>query len=281
MLNKILRHEFKSFGRKLFPLLPILVALAGVSCLFRELAVLVFRFVDTPWMIPFFVILVLLSVVTGAAALIGPVAVPVVVLIQRYWNTMTSSEAYLTFTLPVKVSTHLWARLLSSLIYLSSGLVASFISSRLMLFIPVADINVGVELYRSIPDAAVYELSLWFGILLSLLAFLMQVYTAVSISTQFGKNRGIASFIAYLGIGSAISAVHTGFSTAWLLFAKQPYLPLTSLLTGITASSNDMGLVLTGTFFTSVESALWSIAFILPLYFFLSRYLFNNKMALQ
>ena len=284
MLGKLLRHEFKSFGRRLFPLLPILVAFAGISCLLRELASL---FVDSSStiLIPIFVILVILSVVTAAVSLIAPLAVPVFLLVQRYWRTMTSSEAYLTFTLPVKTSTHLWARLLSSVIYLASGILTTFLSSRLLLFIPFANINLGTELYSLDTSVALHEVTIWLSILLGLLCTLMQIYTAISVSTQFGKNRGIAAFIGWFLISSGVSSLQSGLLSVWTLLAQQPFMPLTTLFYYLfgsgSASSSPLGISTVVFFGTSLENTFWTMVIVLPLYYFLSRYLFTKKMALE
>ncbi len=144
MFGKLFKYEFLNVKKYGFPLILGVLgagALAWISIFFfcsSFLGLGDFEPVNGAASIQIISImcLMLLSVVLIAIA-VSSVALAVI-LIVRYYNSMTKDEAYLTFTLPVRVTDIIWTKILNAVVW------------ALMLFVVIGIIVVGCVLSFSL-----------------------------------------------------------------------------------------------------------------------------------
>lgn len=188
MFAKVLKYEMKADGKVLLP--AYVFGMAG-SLILRLLS----------W------ILNLASPTVGGIAselfqgIVGLYAVAVVLfsigyIVIRFFRSMVGKEAYLTLTLPVKTTTHIWAKFLSGFVFSILGFLACIAT-------------------LSIYDFSSFDLSVmkandwtivWFlaGILLIAMAYLvMQTYFCCAVGSQF-KSKVLSSVVTYFIVNNAI-----------------------------------------------------------------------------
>lgn len=137
------------------------------------------------------------------------VAVQVLIVI-RFYSTMVGDRGYLTFTLPVKTSTHIWAKLIGGGIW---GIIANIVTILLFGLFLAGDYWSGIQDIVEEFDGLFYEIGMVFEpkyiitIILALLtAFiwsfvpLMMIYMCIAIGQLFGKWRILASIGCYFVI---------------------------------------------------------------------------------
>ncbi|MFV0351052.1 MAG: hypothetical protein ACK5JF_01910 [Oscillospiraceae bacterium] len=125
MLKKVIKYEFQASGRILWPLSALVIAL---GCILRLLS----------WVAPMInstAGYIVEALVSGFGPMIASLILFVflIILVVRFYQGMSSNEAYLSFTLPVKVSTHIWARLIVGTIFSIVSGIVTFIFSLIAL----------------------------------------------------------------------------------------------------------------------------------------------------
>lgn len=202
MLGKVMKYEFRSSGRLLWPLFGLSIAISGLM----RLLLLVAPYIWRP----------LANIIQGFATTLG-VLVPIVIfalafiyVVARFFQSTMTDEAYLTFTLPVKTGTHIVARLITSTIYTCiAGLVAAVCA--FIMLLPYS-----VQLIGELFSQAYLATGTWLGFLGLFVAFiliaitnsLLHLYACMGIGAQFGRNRVIGSVVSYFVL-SAVSSIIT------------------------------------------------------------------------
>ncbi len=116
MVKKLIKYDFKSFGKILFP---AYVVLLGVAALYRLLSL--FETDSTSYRI-FNASAIVILVVAGIVCSVMTVIVSIV----RFYKGLYTAEGYLSFTLPVTPAAHIFSKLITSLIFDALTLVVSF-----------------------------------------------------------------------------------------------------------------------------------------------------------
>ncbi len=119
MLGKLLRHEMKATSRVFLPFFGVLLVFAGINKLFLELGFFQkqgLNFVAGMSMFTYVILVLAIFVLTY------------VVMIQRFYKNLLGDEGYLMFTLPVKPSSHILAKLFVSTLWMVLAFVAFFLS---------------------------------------------------------------------------------------------------------------------------------------------------------
>lgn len=257
MLGKLIKHELRMTSRTFIPvyLLALFMSVMqriSVSLLnARELGQFDAAFADSMFsisMIITFAYTISLAAVGFASAFF---------IISRFYKSMTTNEGYLTHTLPVKTSTLIWSKAITSLIWA--------ISSILIIGITVLVLTVGTEAFQeSVPsiingfidfihsysgEGNLFLLSIeWILSALSNgLFFIFSVYASIAIGQLCSKHRIAASLGAYFLIDMAVRFAKTliripitqsavAFNiTDFVSLLSNRYLPLSIVFTGILA----------------------------------------------
>ncbi len=205
MLGKLLKYEFKSTARMFLPFFGVLLILAVLNKIF------LFTFENVSFLnIPRFLFMALYIFM-----IIATFIMTLVVTIQRFYKNLLSDEGYLMFTLPVKTSQQIFSKGIVAYVWVLTCIFFTLLS----IFIMLPDYNWIKEIPRSLKDAGelIYQytgmrLSILFVeficfALIGLSAFLLQVYTAISIGHLSNKHKVLASFGAYVAIYAIIQVI--------------------------------------------------------------------------
>lgn len=131
----------------------------------------------------------------------------------RFYNTMVGDRGYLTFTLPVKTSTHIWSKLIGGMLWQYIALAVVWLlrsffvwgnywcdevsQIQKILNITVSNISREVE-FKS--KYIVTILLIGLCILLASFVSMLMIYMCMAIGQLFGKWRVFASFASFFGI---------------------------------------------------------------------------------
>ncbi len=104
MLGKLLKYDFRSIGRSMFPIYLGTIALSVICSVLEKTRISESNI---------FGALIILFVALVVASTLGTVAL----LNQRFTRGLLGSEGYLYFALPVRTSTHIASKLLNAIIW--------------------------------------------------------------------------------------------------------------------------------------------------------------------
>lgn len=214
MLGKLLKYEFKALYKK------ILLFVAGgllLSCLMLLLFSVFFNVGDDNIMLGWFLGSGMVFTVLALAA-IGVVSL--VFIIQRFYTNLCKDEGYLSFTLPVTASQHLWAKLISGAVWMTItgiGVIASYI----ILFGGMADIAanaLGEDIFADLGvtfdylfemmeiSPALFIAELIVGALVSAFADMMIIYLCIIMGSVIAsKHKVLMAVLLYFAVMMAIS----------------------------------------------------------------------------
>ncbi len=198
MLGKLFKHEMKSYC---LPAGITLLAGVVVTLLMKIISLLPVADENGRYllqMLSFYGFYYLI-------ALVG-VAMEVFVVV-RFFNTMVADRGYLTFTLPVKTSTHIWSKLFAGVLW---QLIASaFVMISRLLFMAGGywcdEIQELKDIFHELSDVlpefqAKYIVTILLAVLLiivwNFVPFLM-IYMCIAIGQLFGKWRIFASIASF------------------------------------------------------------------------------------
>lgn len=195
MLAKLLKYEIPALGRKLVPLY---IAWAATAI------VLGFALSSGNGSSEGFGVVVSILLYTAVATAVGVMAV--ILIVQRYSNSLLGDEAYFNQVLPVSVSAHIGNKLISAIIWVAvTGLVAILTGIIIGVLLMLMD---GTNSYDML-DFSGFRITgrdvlvLFEGILIiiaSITKTVMQIYAAITIGHQAAQRTTLASIGAYIGI---------------------------------------------------------------------------------
>lgn len=213
MLSKYFKHEFKNTGRLLLPafIVDIIVTLLFSISTFAYLSV---NNGDNNWeqsttdFASGFLIVgftMLFFVIVGIS-----IGVSFLLIVYRFYQTMTGKEAYLTHTLPIKTSHLLLAKTINAFIWcLLIGIIALF---SFFIFITVSSGKPG-EMYEAFITGLTEGLNIidinFSYVVLAILSLIAQLFyrilhffVAIALGQLIKKHRIIGAVGFYLGISS-------------------------------------------------------------------------------
>lgn len=259
MLKKLLKHEFRYYRK--FMLITMLVMV--VSVLFIRLAIVAFDHmpanVDTvaeTLMDLASIPLMMLCMVLYYTALLS-LAVPHVFGAVRYYRNLTQDQGYLSFTLPVKPSQHVFCKTLVPLVWSFILTLVLIMTVVLAFLVGNADLLEFAEFFHTIGEG-IAEIGIWGGAWITLFLFfavissicsVVMVNFAISLGQLFRKHKLIGAILSYLGLNTVISMV-TGIFSALALFlidfeATQAGQALNGYMIGYLFSMSILMLILT------------------------------------
>ena len=199
MLGKLLKHELKSYRLQVG--ITFLVAIV-ITVFMKVISMLPMQDADGKIFLQMFTYMGY----TYLLALVG-FALQIFVVV-RFYNTMLSDRAYLTFTLPVKTSTHIWSKLLGGVIWQMIGsifviLCQTFFRAGKYWTPEVSEVKDMMKtVMNDMPDfRAKYILPIILVILLVLVwnvIPVLVVYMCMAIGQLFGKWRIFASIASFI-----------------------------------------------------------------------------------
>ncbi|MDL2293876.1 hypothetical protein LJC60_04510 [Ruminococcaceae bacterium OttesenSCG-928-D13] len=222
MLGKVMKYEFRACGRLLLPFFAMALILSGLIRLAFTAAPMVWA--------------PLAELLRGFATLGGVVVVIALVLfsfayvVVRFYQSMVTGEAYLSFTLPVKVSTHLTARLIVGTVYCLVGILLAVLAAIIIIpgffafltsgSIPVSVSGASESIMLSLADIPAGVLWSVLGMLaasalVGTLCNLLYAHVSIAVAPVFTKHRVIGSIAVYLVLSSIES-----------ILSMLPFLPL-------------------------------------------------------
>lgn len=202
MLGKLLKHEFNATGR-LF--LPVFALLAILTPLLGFLISIVGLDNDSS-----LGIIMGLSMFGYIILLLGVFVACFVFIVMRFYKSMTTDEAYLTFTLPVKTSSLVLSRLIPAFVWnLLTMLLVLLSIAGFTLILGVWEISdLGVLwdfILQFIPSLASEQSSVILMLVLlvgtlffSSIAGTLQIYAAIALGQTMRTHRLLFSFVYYI-----------------------------------------------------------------------------------
>ncbi len=294
MLGKLIKHDFKSLSRVLWP---TQMAVLGASILATIGFSVTFRADALPFNESTLADLVrIIAVLISAIMIMGIIAAAFLVafiIYQRFYKSIMCDEGYLTFTLPVTTAEILWSKLITAVLWTLISLVTIFISVNVfILFTTNGDSFTNYRLYQQF-GMFISELTAQLGLrwlwpafalclffLLSTVVSILHVYLALvlgSVVTQ--KHRLLAGIGFYFAINMA-----QGTLMSVLQFVSMGTMARRmEMLNGIRWDTEALSVY--SSFIQGISPYFWSTTlFMLALgvgYFLLCHYFLKNKLNLE
>ncbi len=224
MLGKLIKHDFNSLSRVLFPTQlavfgATIIATIGFAINFKAEYnhVQMGGFVGLMRLITGFLSGIMVLAIIAASILVA------FIIFQRFYKNLMCDEGYLTFTLPVTTSEILWSKLITAMLWtLISGVVIFICLNIFILFGTDSRNFVNMDVYREIGrmlhevNVTVGARIIWPILEIALFAIIatacniLHVYLALIIGGIVSqKHKILASIGFYFVINIAISIVST------------------------------------------------------------------------
>ncbi len=195
MVKKLLKHEFVYYFRTFGMFLPIVLAVGVVTKIFILLdnGSVISKLATSS------------SVLMLIVACVALIMLSWVVSVVRFYKNLFSSEGYLTFTLPVTNSEHIFVKLLATIVCEAICVVTVILTVAIAisgeLFVQlVREIGNALRTFFSLYGAAnavafIIEAILLF--ILSAVSGTLLYYTCITVGQMAKKNRILMAFVAY------------------------------------------------------------------------------------
>ncbi|HAK57756.1 MAG TPA: hypothetical protein DCP06_02115 [Lachnospiraceae bacterium] len=203
MLGKMIKHEFKATSRLYLPLFVITLVLTPILALLLRVASDVGKNS------------IIGSIITGVSIfgiiimLIALSVASVLFVVIRFYKTIATSEAYLTFCLPVKPGNILLSKLLVGVVWEVSAVIVTFLSLIILFTIQgssvVSDIMNAFDKVTPLITAEYGSVILfWIHIcvvmLISTVAGTLAFFLAICLGQLFNEHRVITSIVMYVAV---------------------------------------------------------------------------------
>ena len=221
MLGKLIKHEFKDTMRLFLPIFGLIAVLTPVFSLMVSLGSKYDGVSDDA---VYGLDLVFGSGIAGYLLLLfGLMIVTQILIVIRFYRTMATKEAYLTFTLPAKTHAILFSKWLVSMIWyiIACILAVSSVFAVLLIATPVTMDHIST-VFSSIFKFLNYEdfftltlLALF--ILISLSVTILRMYTSVMIGQLAKTHRVALSIGVYLGLSQGLQIIFAMLSIPFFI----------------------------------------------------------------
>lgn len=213
MVKKLIKYDFRSYLRLLLPVQLILIGIAAINRIvqFFEPAgqrvtygMLGYHYANAS---DAYHTIFVSSIVLYVISIFVCLLMTLIVSIVRFYQGMYTNEGYLNHTLPVTPTQHIFAKLLTSLVFTVGSLFAIFLS---FMVITAGDMN--IEIFKAFfyilrrffenngIHAALYILEvLVFAFLYSCFVYL-KLYACISVGQLVQKKKILLAFGVFFGI---------------------------------------------------------------------------------
>ena len=254
MLGKLLKYDIPMLGRKLFPLYIgwiATAALLGLSVGFLE--------GRSEFMI-------VLSGILYTAAATAVVVMALVMIVQRFNNSLFGDGGYFSHVLPVTVSEHIASKLISAVLWVFVSGVAMVITGLIIAvfsghFLDIFRIDWANLLYEIDFPGVLTIIELLILSVLESAKTILAIYAAITVGHQASSHTVMASIAAYFGVltlESFVNRIVIGIFGGWM-----------NILDG---NVNMNLILLVGMVVTIIVGAV---------YFFICKYLMENRLNLN
>lgn len=258
MLGKLLKYEIPALGRKLIPLY---IAWLAASVL------LGFALNSVSQDIEFFIVIsgLIYAMVTTAV-----IVMAVILIVQRYRNSLLGDEAYFSLVLPVTASEHIANKTVSALVWVVASGIAAAISGLIIALISGA-LSLGELFDPKMWHEILSQLELADGLLLievlvltafSTVKSILAIYAALTIGHQARKRVWLTSIVAYIILMTIEAIIGRAAVGIFVLF-------------GVDFEANILGSQVV------ICTAFVTTALLAAFYFFLCKYLMEKRLNLD
>ena len=199
MLGKLLKYEIPAMGRKLLPLYAAWAVTALLLGLTTQSADSKSEF------------MVVISSLLYTAIATTILVMTIIMIVQRYSNSLLGDEAYFNHVLPVSVSAHIGNKAISATLWIFITILVAMLTA---ILIAIGALIVGApgislremfhELWNIDFDLPKHFWLYFFEVLIlvitSIVKTIMQIYAAVTIGHQVQNRTTLASIAAYIVI---------------------------------------------------------------------------------
>ena len=211
MLGKMIKHEFKATGRLILPLFLLVIVMTPVLALLNKLASHIGRKSLAGGLLSG------ISMVSFVAMMIGACVAVFIYIMVRFYKTIATSEAYMTFCLPVNSHHVMLSKLIVATVW-QVLTVAVAIGSLYIMFIINGIIEPGTvfnHMERMLTSSGIEYGSL-FGFLfkigamifISMITSILSWYLAVCLGQIFQEKRVLMSIVMYVGIYMVMQIIY-------------------------------------------------------------------------
>lgn len=197
MLGKLLKYEIPAMGRKLLPLYVAWAATALFLGLTTQAAESKNEF------------MVVISALLYTAIATAIFVMTIIMIVQRYSNSLLGDEAYFNHVLPVTVSEHIGNKAISATLWIFVTILVAVFTGLLIGIGAVIVSGEFISLRELIQSFYQIDLPKHFGLyvievliltITGTVKTIMQIYAAITIGHQVQNRTTLASIGAYIGI---------------------------------------------------------------------------------
>lgn len=266
MLRKLLKYEIQATARIFLPMYALLIVFALINKFFMAVNA---DYLRIPQIISASVFVIII---------VGICVMTLVVTIQRYNKNLLSDEGYLSFTLPVKIHSHIDCKMLVTLMWAVLSVIVSAISIFLMAVNEKTIVQIQRFFSEVIPalnklGSAGYVIVLEV-LLLAVVAVLSEtlaIYAAITIGNMSSKHKILLGIGAYLCFGIIEQIIASILITSFSGTINQYFNWLSKF--PAPAQANAMQLILLGLL---IYSLVFGAA-----YYFLTNWMLRKKLNLE
>lgn len=273
MVRKLIRYDFQSYFRLLFPVQLIIL---GIALLNR-----IIQFFEPPTGAPDiaasayqagFVATLVLYIVSIIVCFVMTVIVGIV----RFYQGMYTNEGYLMHTLPVTPTQHIFAKLLTSVIFFLGSVLAAFLS-----FMIITAGQVNIEVFKAFFyfmnryiqssgfDGVLYILEILLLLCVSLFHIFIKFYFCLSVGQLAKRKKVLLAFGVFFGIYAAKQIIGTVLIVTMTLSRN-----LISLISNWLSAYGPLAMHI----MIWISIVIYSAAALV--YFFITRYIMSKKLNL-
>ena len=262
MLGKLMKYEFMAMGRVFLPLYGALLILSGANTIFGLLDL------QTPAVI---------GIMISVLLIIGILVVTFLLIIQRFWNNLLSSEGYLMMTLPVSTDKIILSKVIVASIWtMASAIVVTL--SILIMTVTGIDYAIIAEEIRGLlvlVPLSSNQISIIFAevllfTVLSTVSSTMSLYACMAFSMVANKHRWLVAIGSYIGLMTALQTVAAIFAAIGVSIGL--FTDMERFLRSFTMFGQVQIIIL---IVFLVEAVLCA------LYYFITRFMLKNRLNLQ
>ena len=276
MLGKMIKHEFKATGRLYLPLFLITLVLTPVLGL-------LFKFSGGIGESSFFGTIVSGMSMTGYVLMLVALCIAsFIYVIVRFYKTVATSEAYLTFCLPVKPTDILTSKLIVGVIWELLSVGVMLVSIYVMLTIQGSDIpqkafdvlgKIAPILATEYGSVAFFFIHMGLLILIASIAGTLAFFLSICLGQLFNEHRVIMSIAMYVGVYTVSQILSVVVFMPFLLSD-----PKAMIVGKVSAANIDFAGIPTLGFFLSVGALQLALG---AVYFIVCRIILKKKMTVR
>ena len=234
MLGRLFRHEMKHAA-------PIFLLLYGIFLAVTALARIGMELMERYEVLNIPSMLLFIGYIVGIMAVL---LFPGFYAVIRFYRNLTGAQGYLMFTLPVRTSAHVWAKLLSAMLWELASVIVFLVSllemavggavmediKKMLTFLP--------EMMRGFgnADGVIFLAELLLLMLLTSASRLLLFYASIAIGQCLVRHRVLGAVGGYLGLSFITQSILYTLLTVFAAMGGNSYF-LQQILGGIGTSS--------------------------------------------